>query len=127
MKQQFADYETVKRLKELGFDKSCLAFYYDAADGYFSKKFELGSMHKQFNGYFLAPLWQQIEEWLFEEHSMAIQMTSECGTYGNGECGYYYSCYNGNEFIENVSPITAKMEGIKAAVKHLHEKYEKQN
>jgi hypothetical protein len=71
MKEQFATYKIALAVKELGFDESCFA-YYEISDlikkGYRLRyvEHEDNNPTKQSknNSYILAPLWQQVIEFL---------------------------------------------------------------
>lgn len=76
MEKQFVKYEIALKLKELGFDEVCLAVY-------FRNKFQLV---KGFNinnvdlhvanqmDAILAPLWQQVIDWLVEKYNIYIDV-----------------------------------------------------
>jgi len=75
MKDQFVTYEIAKRLKELGFNESCL--------GYFDKDsqefiWSVGGTVNHEDGDELeyncisAPLWQQAIDWLREKHNIEV-------------------------------------------------------
>lgn len=89
MEEQFVPYEIALQLKELGFNKQCLAhwsknslyiFYpHDDFYGYtvlvnFIESIPKESQFKQDNITFecAAPLWQQAFDWLFEHHNICI-------------------------------------------------------
>jgi len=76
MKEQFATYEIALRLKELGFDKSCLAIFSE------NNSFKISMFGQRFYTIIetsddfaedieindvLAPLWQQVIDWLREK------------------------------------------------------------
>lgn len=76
MKEQFVTYEIALALKELGFDKQCLAYF--RQDG--TLKFILNpSMctNTQLKGVNLlaAPLWQQAIDWFREEKDIHVNIT----------------------------------------------------
>ena len=72
MKKQFVTYEIALKLKELGFDEKCFGVYYDYKGNYklcfdslFSNKDII--IHTDEHSYCalcLAPLWQQVIDWL---------------------------------------------------------------
>lgn len=70
MKDQFVTYEIAKKLKELGFNESCLGDYYER-DG----KFELviyGEFRPDTVEWMPSPLWQQAIDWLRTEHGIYV-------------------------------------------------------
>ena len=78
---QFVDFKIATRLKELGFEEPCLGAYYDATE-YFSLLDNNKGYHRRdmvAPGYAnrtkttLAPLWQQVKDWLREEHQMSVE------------------------------------------------------
>ena len=86
MEEQFVTYEIALKLKELGFDECCLAVY-------FKNKFQLVkgfninnvNLHEASEmGAILAPLWQQVIDWLREELNIHLYLPKS--VYG----GYVY-------------------------------------
>lgn len=98
MKEQFCSYEIALKLKELGFYEKCVASYYTYDIKNFSKgkydyrgKFEFDySTEDQYivnsneTYYVSAPLWQQVIDWLREEHNIHLYLPKS--VYG----GYVY-------------------------------------
>ena len=96
MEKQFVTYEIALAVKELGFDEPCLAYYkpiYEKdKDGYdvitysnlhsFAQSFdeELETWNYSeldadgWDGYLLAPLWQQAIDWLRKVHEIHINV-----------------------------------------------------
>lgn len=88
MKEQFVTYEIALALKELGFDKSCLAYFdinYDSITQKYTGKLILGKdpeyltcqrrMHYMFGQQIcLAPLWQQAIDWFREKYKINISL-----------------------------------------------------
>ena len=118
MNNQFVPFETAKKLKELGFDEESVSEGMYSAEGKF-----IGMKLKNYSfmSTIHAPLWQQVEEWLWEEHRIFLSLgLTHFSVYDykkeNGTCEVYFKA--GLE--EN--PIQAKQEGIKAAVNHLYKK-----
>ena len=77
-KEQFADYETSKMLKELGFDENTNAWYpiirkevgrLVLHPQYFDYN-DKDCFNKEYNRRCSAPLWQQVKQWLWGEHSL---------------------------------------------------------
>lgn len=116
MKEQFVTYEIALKLKELGFDEECLAYY--TKDKEFillsaKKRGELvghGSVRNALFKYLkendrtygelftlsnsiAAPLWQQVEQWFRDKYNIHITILK--GNYSNNEINnqlcYYYS------------------------------------
>lgn len=119
MKDQFVDYETAKMLKELGFDEKCFAWYIIQEKTIVIEKCETNTI-----GVLKSPLWQQVEQWLWEAHKIRF-IIEGCS------CFCLYVCDSEQREIYSdrsekfLSPITAKNEGIKAAVKYLHRQIKK--
>lgn len=133
MKEQFVDYETLKILKEIGFDENCIAYMQkingERTDGLITLGIidEATSADGQFPK-IKIPLWQQVEQWLWEKHEMYIRAE----VFFKGEkciVGIFkINTLIGIDLtinIETNSPITAKIEGIKQAVKYLFEQNNK--
>lgn len=85
MKKQFVTYEIALKLKELGFDEGCLMYWSKYYSPYFGGTksnetpilvdFEekLYEQRKELpRKYYSAPLWQQVIDWLREEHNILI-------------------------------------------------------
>ena len=114
------DYETAKRLKELGFKEVCYGFfaYLETA-----KLWIVMDLIKAKNeGYAIsAPLWQQIEEWLWKEYQAYVKIDIDGKKYiaslvnDSGSWNFVLD----NERMD--SPYSAKMDGLKEAVKYIHE------
>ena len=100
MKEQFVTYEIALKLKELGFNKPCLASYYTddernyAKDGTYdcrqkiSSSIDFDPFKEEFDNFYInsnetyyvsAPLWQQVIDWFKEKHNMYIEITYEGG------------------------------------------------
>lgn len=127
MKEQFTDYETAKMLKELGFNQPCYARYNDDILG---ENACMGSLdHNTDNADWVtsAPLYQQAEQWLWEK-KIYVNVSCHKGIINKPRDFTVCSLdVDKKEIIAVVSrafdsPITAKTEGIKQAIKHLHSK-----
>ena len=74
MKKQFVTYEIALKLKELGFDKPCFGFF----DGSRNNKLWYEMPNKGINYIptyaILAPLWQQVIDWLANTHKIFIEI-----------------------------------------------------
>lgn len=133
MKDNFADYETSKMLKELGFDEPCLGHYwtdhrevevrlYREHEGIQQSN---SKIENNFPPTFTAPLWQEVEKWLWDKHKIVIQVTDISSRIdGYNEYEFETTIIDEHGFIDYMasltSPIDAKINGIKNAVKHLH-------
>ena len=108
MKEQFVTYEIALKLKELRFDECCLAVY-------FKNKFQLV---KGFNinnvdlhmanemDAILAPLWQQVIDWLKEKHGIFVFI--DMGKYYDSYAGAYpfqtwCKIYKNKELINSIT------------------------
>lgn len=95
MKEQFVNYDIALKLKELGFNKRCFAYYFE------NKVFHLGGrlgtiddividrkyvedicQHKDSC---LAPLWQQVLEWFRKKHNIEASIQ-----FDDNNIKYYY-------------------------------------
>lgn len=91
MKEQFVTYEIALALKELGFDEPCLTTFDE--DGRLQSIYNIDesstydeefmddtpdklycSKRSVYSDYAIAPLWQQVEDWLREKHSLFIEI-----------------------------------------------------
>lgn len=127
----FLPYEHCKMLKDLGFDEPCIAYFFDRGglvsagedeEWFLTKQ---NSTLKQTN--IAAALWQQVEEWLWEKHTISFLLEeSEDRAFGDDT----FIC-RPIKFDKEISytaqasncPIIAKKEGIKAVIKYfLHNK-----
>ena len=127
MEKQFADYETSKKLKELEFDESCFGVY--SINGKFSYAHKVLQTYRPKNsqvGIFpTAPLWQQVEEWLFDKHKIRIDILS------HGDVpDHDFICsvlLNESVLVQSVfeHPIKARMDGIRQSVEYLHKQLNK--
>jgi hypothetical protein len=106
-------------LKRLGFDEECYGFFVKMKDGW--DVMELKCRNEKHA--ITAPLWQQVEAWLWEKHEVAIFPAVAITEEGDKK-PFYWSEIGLDIEREDPemfnSPITAKIEGIKSAVKHLH-------
>lgn len=122
IESQFADYETAKMLKELGYkiDREDIFGFYTKEIG------KLVPLHKPITGDLTAPLWQQVVEWIWEKHGIYFVFEdSEEKPFGDSVFICIVKKENKEIFdIQQSSncPIIAKIQGIKQAVKHLHSK-----
>lgn len=128
----FADYETSIMLKQLGFNEECFNHYDNDNDNedLSDKSFYLQSyMHtlgvttsqlqknKGMEGCVAAPLWQQVEEWLWLKYQIYFCM--EKGSDNVFTCTS--SRFSKEIFtMQQASdcPVIARIEGIRAVVKY---------
>jgi len=120
--ENFLPYEHSKMLKELGFDEKCFAFHSNT--NLIIQECHSADIKPHWDRTFLAPLWQQVEEWLWNTHKISIEC--ECVSvhdimfkvrvykFMRGEAGLI-------QYLHFDSPIIGKMEGIKKAIEYLHE------
>ncbi len=126
MKEQFADYETSKMLKELGMEEVCFASIDSESiihplqiDDYQELLFEQEISAYNDKPCVPSPLWQQVKQWLWDKHKIILEVDEV----ENGKIYCSVSKLNESYLFEtevSFSPITAEIEGIKAAVKYLH-------
>lgn len=80
MKEQFVTYEIALKLKELGFDESCFAIFYQGKfmngkiESYVWNLVNSVRTNSDCNSIDIvtAPLWQQAIDWLFINHDMIV-------------------------------------------------------
>lgn len=113
MKEQFATYEISLKLKELGFNEECLAIYVNLVlkpvvqkpiSGEFNYKFKSVRNSVIVNSENCsAPLWQQVIDWIRNEHSLHISIYR----LNNKWCGDVYAinrqCYVTTHAINNMT------------------------
>jgi len=122
--EECVDFETAKRLKELGFnsgleDISCPGLFYAEDDQYHPRQFELSTGSTQKDGYYLAPLWQQVEQWLWNKYKYWVYVRIFNAT----QSLYVWDIPLLKIGMEQYpSPLEARKEAIKTAVKILSEK-----
>lgn len=83
MKNQFVTIEVAKKLKELGFEEPVLAYWDLKNDQLIIKQIDYGYSKEdgQYRDYYLdekhsllAPLWQQVQEWILSNHSLDVHI-----------------------------------------------------
>lgn len=123
MNEQFVDFVTAKLLKELGFDSECRDYYNENGELSQCVHYKDGlyiSFKNSDELYTTAPLWQQVEHWLWHNKSICILIISD--SYGKI---FQYLIYWKNIKIEISrkdldSPIIAKNEGILKSIEYIH-------
>lgn len=137
MKDQYADYETSKKLKELGFDELCHCFYEEDetfkfnngdeyTDGSTAKGNWLANNKTLSDDFYVAPTWQQVKQWLWEKHNIRIETPFSVVTHS-----YYINIlkreginsemkFGKTIFYTAENPIAGEIEGIKKAVEYLY-------
>ena len=80
MKEQFATYKIALKLRELGFDEACFGWYNKEATFIFPANNTLHTSNSRITNTDLtaAPLWQQVEQWLFEKYKILIKNQTNC-------------------------------------------------
>lgn len=69
MEKQFATQEISLALEEIGFDGECLGYYGRVDKGFYDAR---GIVTKSQTPCTIAPLWQQVIDWLREKHNIEI-------------------------------------------------------
>lgn len=134
----FADFQTAKMLKELGFKEDCIAFYEE--DGEFkynngTKDFNNNWIAKNKDGieYYSAPLCWDLKKWLWDKHKTHIEITHIITNYPIHDKLVFKTeiishekenkiVFTFHKRLEQIfiSSIDAEIEGIKKAVEYLH-------
>ena len=69
LQKNFAPYKIAKQLKDKGFNAPCFGFYVLN-----HKEVIISELRDELSGIILAPIYQQITEWLREEHNIIIEI-----------------------------------------------------
>jgi len=110
----FADYETSKMLKELGFDLGITDF----SKAYDKNGNEVNWTTKHF--YCWKPIWQQVKEWLWEEHWIAFECFYD-KEMRKFICGGWKLDNELTTFkTQSKSPIESETKAIQQTIKYLH-------
>jgi len=77
LRDEFVTIEIAKLLKELNFNCECLGHYQEGGNPNIPIRLKIGSsmFYKNMNneeGIWLAPLWQQVFDWLLVKHDIEI-------------------------------------------------------
>lgn len=102
MKNLFVPFDIAKKLKIVGFNELCLAFYYNNGD---ITQFNLGedisgkrNVNLSSKDFVAAPLWQQVIDWLREEKGIHFEIIESNGIYS-----FTIKWHNGTYY--NVMPL----------------------
>ncbi len=130
MKNKFADFETSRMMKALGYADKCFGFYANEGEVH-NITDNAWHEHKSMKAEVpvVSPLWQDVEAWLWEKFNIQCRETNM--SIGHGWYATYKIC--GSRDLQTVfdeempadffpSPIEAKIAGLKNAVKWLYEK-----
>lgn len=129
MNKQFVTYEIALKLKELGFDEKCFALYdayqhnrlvYLNEDGRNSagiiktnKSMEISS---------LAPLWQQVTDWLDKKYNLFITLALVANGYGFYIHIHYNTTNKGENYGFYPTLHLAREQAILKAIELIKEK-----
>lgn len=126
MKDEFATFEIAKTLKELGFNEKCLGCYYTIPNSelrrlmFHDVEFDCDSKIK-------APLWQQVEKFLWEKYKAFIEVVDVSTEDEDGHLGileFEMSVKQADGYLEVITgdcPRNVRIEGITKAVEYLDE------
>ena len=112
MEKEFVTYEIASVLKELGFDEPCFGIWNKHKDKWIITLIYSGLLHQ---GYFnekdsikiCAPLWQQVIDWLIENHHILIQRQFNGYSVIKNSIGK-----NSKIFISDINPEQAILKAI---------------
>lgn len=125
MQKQFVTYDIALKLKELGFDEECLAYYNPQEEficGIDMDMIKYAHKYHKEDDSVLAPLWQQAIDWLAAEYKLVVEPIMLI------DASYAYSIYkiqqDGNfveqlefEYTEQKDRTVAISVGIKHTLK----------
>jgi hypothetical protein len=112
MKEQFVSYEIAVKLKELGFDEKCIA-YYGNIYGEIELLSEFVLDHSrmvssvQSDNETSAPLWQQVIDWLRITHGVHIEISRASNIHN--ELGYKYHTRSSIKQYDNLINFNSKI------------------
>jgi hypothetical protein len=117
MKEEFCTYEISLKLKELGFDKDCLAFFNTDGKFFIGMKSTVDGIPPIKNsqipedwGIFTAPLWQQAIDWFREKCDIIIDVAKIY----NGTDNYHFALNLKWEYFEGTYPEAREAAILKA-------------
>lgn len=117
MEKQFVPYELALKLKELGFNEECLAFFYKEEEDVLFENCSPYNSNRTFN-YISAPLWQQAFAWCLDKlkliESYAIIIDSD--SYSLVIMDY---CYN--DIKDNLTESSTKIECLEKLIEIIEE------
>lgn len=120
MKKLFVSYEIALNLKEKGFNEPCIATYKQETIGKGDRlQFFVQPINANDDFTFVsAPLYQQVEEWLFKEYNIFIEI-KRIKVMADPEDGLYvYWCEVGDFSSQHyIMPKQALRKGIEEAIK----------
>ena len=119
MVKQFATYEIALKLKELGFDEECLAWYYLPANATNENDYILALDSETPENqvvYIKAPLWQQVIDWFREKHNLLISISRLNDNYVYGLFNIYRNCYVTSMTIGEIREIRTYNEAREQAI-----------
>ena len=85
MKEQFVPYEIANILIDKGFNENCLGYYESRDNRLICRDTSFYELEK-YNLGILAPLWQQVIDWLRDTHKIDIEILNK---YSRPSCAYY--------------------------------------
>ena len=121
MKGLFIPYELAVKLKEKGFNEECLRCYSNGELQSFMDfrtiAFTSGIVLNEnlSGGLVSAPLWQQVEEWLYSVHKMHLKL------FGWEETGFDCYLFKNDSFIGHSVKCKSVTEAKKKAIEKLVE------
>lgn len=119
MQKEFVTYEIALKLKELGFNKECLAYYSNLDNqlrftGLFNKNnIIVSDFSKQLN--IASPLWQQVIDFFREKYNYVIYITE----IGENKSFYTYTIEIKDHSLFEIDGVYSKYHG------DLHKTYHK--
>lgn len=91
----FVPYEIAVKLKEIGFDTKCIAYYYDDKELHlFEKGFEI-TTDEEYDKFFIAPTWEQVLKWFRDKNYIY-------NIFSTSDLAFFGEVYNGNEFLGGI-------------------------
>jgi hypothetical protein len=120
MKKLFVSYEIALKLKEKGFNEPCIATYTQETIGKGDRlQFFVQPINANDDFTFVsAPLYQQVEEWLFKEYNIFIEIKRIKVMADPEDSLYVYWCEVGDFSSQHYKmPKQALRKGIEEAIK----------
>lgn len=85
---EFIPYEQALALKELGFDKPCIKYYWN--DGMFTKTYESPFNYNKKDNTISAPLYQQAFRWFREKYGIFAEPSRVTSVVDGPTTGFFY-------------------------------------